>query len=71
VRTLSDFDRVWAVMTPENRGRLVDALIARVVVDDRSGAVRVHLAVLSRPLSHRTTPAEALARTTTFWLNRS
>ncbi len=61
VRTLSDFERMWALMTPENRGRLVDALIDRVVVDDRSGAVSVRLAVLSRPLPQRATPAEALA----------
>lgn len=60
VRTLSDFDRVWAVMTPENRGRLVDALVDGVVVDDRTGAVSVHLAVLSRPLPQRATPAEEL-----------
>lgn len=49
-RILGDFDRMWSIMTPDNRRRLVEALVDRVVVDDRSGAVSVHLAVLSRPL---------------------
>jgi site-specific DNA recombinase len=41
---LKDFDAVWNVMTDENRGRLVRALVARVEVDEPSGDIAITLA---------------------------
>ena len=46
VDALRRFDDVWDVLTPYNRGRLVRALVDKVVYDDASGAVEVHLAKL-------------------------
>jgi hypothetical protein len=42
-RMLRDFDQVWDVMTVENRGRLVRALVRRVVVDEDAGTCEVEL----------------------------
>jgi site-specific DNA recombinase len=41
---LKDFDAIWNVMTDENRGRLVRALVARVEVDEPSGDINITLA---------------------------
>ncbi len=48
---LTNFDEMWDIMTPENKGRLVSSLLNKVTVDDRTGAVRVELAVLSSPMA--------------------
>jgi hypothetical protein len=40
---LRDFNQVWDVMTIENRGRLVRALVRRVVVDEDAGTCEVEL----------------------------
>jgi hypothetical protein len=43
---LRNLDRVWDVLTPQNRGRLLRALIERVTLDRASGNVAIHLANL-------------------------
>jgi hypothetical protein len=40
---LRDFANVWGLMTPENRGRLLRALVAAVRVKDETGDVEVEL----------------------------
>ena len=40
---LKDFDAIWNVMTGENRGRLVRALIATVVVHEPEGNIEITL----------------------------
>jgi len=40
---LRDFARVWKLMTPENQGRLLRALVAAVRVKEESGVVEVEL----------------------------
>jgi site-specific DNA recombinase len=46
-RCLADFGSVWDVLTPQNRGRLVRALIEEVDVDEPSNRVRVCLTGLT------------------------
>ena len=46
---LADFDAVWEVMTLQNRGRLVRALVQTVAVDGATGAVTATLADLDLP----------------------
>ena len=43
VAALSDFSRVWSLMTPENRGRLARALVVSIRVDEASNQVEVEL----------------------------
>jgi DNA invertase Pin-like site-specific DNA recombinase len=43
---LTEFDKVWDVLTPENRGRLLRSVIQRVEVDEPAGKVDVHIAQL-------------------------
>ncbi|MDC0682630.1 hypothetical protein [Sorangium atrum] len=38
---LRDFANVWRLMTPENRGRLLRALVAAVRVEEAIGVVEV------------------------------
>ena len=45
-RCLTDFDGVWDVLTPENRGRLLRAVIQRVEVNEPANQVSVFLADL-------------------------
>lgn len=40
---LRDFARVWKLMTPENQGRLLRALVAVVRVKEETGVVEVEL----------------------------
>ena len=47
---LRDFDRIWDVMSVENRGRLMRALIRTVTVDDAAGTVEVELVDLEANL---------------------
>lgn len=48
---LSHFDAVWDTMTPENRRRLVCAVIEEVCVDESSGEVTVKIARVGIPAS--------------------
>ena len=43
VSALRDFGKVWTNMTPENQGRLLRAIVAKVVVDEKQGKCRVEL----------------------------
>jgi len=43
-RCLASFDQVWDTLNPENRGRLVRAVIERVEVDEPKGDVRTFIA---------------------------
>jgi hypothetical protein len=43
---LADFDAVWDVLTPENRGRLLRAIVQRVEVNEPGNQVAVVLADL-------------------------
>ena len=43
---LADFDAVWDVLTPENRGRLLRAIVQRVDVNEPENQVTVVLADL-------------------------
>lgn len=43
-RALADFDGVWGLMTIENRGRLVRALVKGVSVNGGTGSVRIEMA---------------------------
>jgi DNA invertase Pin-like site-specific DNA recombinase len=42
IRALQDFERVWDVLNAQNRGRLLRALLDRVIVDAGSGQVSIH-----------------------------
>jgi DNA invertase Pin-like site-specific DNA recombinase len=46
-RCLADFNQVWDTLNPENRGRLVRAVIERVEVDEPNSGVRVFIANLN------------------------
>jgi hypothetical protein len=48
-RCLADLDSAWDVLTPQNRGRLVRALVEKVDVDEPSNRVRV---CLTGPTTH-------------------
>jgi len=48
-RCLADLDSVWDVLTPQNRGRLMRALVEEVDVDEPSNKVRV---CLTDPTTH-------------------
>lgn len=41
---LADFDGLWKAMTPENRRRLVAALVQSIVVDEDAGAMEITFA---------------------------
>jgi len=47
VAALRDFGSLWQVMTPENRIRLVRAVVDRVEVDEESGTIEAHLVSLT------------------------
>ena len=44
---LAEFHQIWDVLTPENRGRLLRAVIQRVEVDEPANQVRVFVADLT------------------------
>ena len=46
-RCLGDFEAVWDVLVPENRGRLLRAVVEKVEVDEPAGQFRTFLADLS------------------------
>jgi len=43
---LAEFHQIWDVLTPENRGRLLRAVIQRVEVDEPANQIKVFLADL-------------------------
>ncbi|CAM4543437.1 recombinase family protein [Myxococcus xanthus] len=43
-QALANFDAVWDALTATNRGRLLRALVGRVVVNEATGQVDVHMA---------------------------
>src|SRR5690606_5580338 len=43
VSALRSFAKVWGDMTPENQGRFLRALVAKVSVDERDGSCTVEL----------------------------
>ena len=47
--TLRDFDPLWDAMTPDNRARLVRALVPRAVVNEPIGNVTIALVDLDDP----------------------
>jgi len=58
---LADFDKIWDVLTPHNRGRLLRAVIERVEVDQPANEVRVFMTDLSATLPP-TAAASAMAQ---------
>ena len=42
-QALRDWDRVWDVLSTENRWRLCRAVVERIFVDQPAGAIEVHL----------------------------
>ncbi|MCC7386343.1 MAG: recombinase zinc beta ribbon domain-containing protein [Deltaproteobacteria bacterium] len=50
-RCLTDFDKVWDVLTPENRSRLLRAVVQRVEVDEPANKVSVHITDLSAAMA--------------------
>ena len=49
-RCLNDFPAIWDVLTPENRGRLLRAVVQRVEVDEPANKVQVFMVDLcARP----------------------
>jgi site-specific DNA recombinase len=55
---LADFDKVWDVLTLENRGRLVRAVIQRVEVDQPASQVRVFITDLGADVAGPTPTPE-------------
>ena len=62
-RCLADFDAVWDVLTPQNRGRLLRAVIQSVEIDEPANRVKVFMVDLSEGLvaPPDLVPHEALA----------
>jgi site-specific DNA recombinase len=64
-QVLADFISVWDVLTPENRGRLLRAVVQRVEVDEPANRVRIFMADLEAglpgALPSRETEQEAMA----------
>lgn len=60
---LNDFTAIWDVLTPENRGRLLRAVVQRVEVDEPANRVKVSIVDLGAGLPARSeaVPEEALA----------
>ena len=50
-QALGRFSELWEVMTPENRGRLLRALVKGVRVDSSTGDIAVELHNLSEPMA--------------------
>jgi hypothetical protein len=64
-QVLANFASVWDVLTPENRGRLLRAVVQRVEVDEPANRVRMFMADLEAglpgALASRETEQEATA----------
>lgn len=52
-RCLADFNTCWDVLTPENRGRLIRALVHRIEVDEPAKRVEMHVASLAAEVPQR------------------
>jgi len=42
-RVIQDFNQSWELLTPENRGRLIRAVVQRIVMNDNEGTVTVEM----------------------------
>ena len=62
---LGDFDKAWYVLTPENRGRPLRAVVQRVEVDEPANKVSVFIADLSAGLSGATASSEPMQQEAT------
>jgi site-specific DNA recombinase len=60
-KCLRDFDPIWKVLTSENRGRLIRAIVSRVEVDEPNNDVRVFFMNLDAPSDEESKPEEASA----------
>jgi site-specific DNA recombinase len=62
-RCLADFDSIWDILTPQNRGRLLRAVVQSVEVDEPANRVKVFMVDLGDGLSAPPddVPHEALA----------
>ena len=60
VKALGDFDTVWDVLTIDNRGRLVRALVRRVEVDEANGCVTAVLVNLGGEVEPTATTSPSL-----------
>jgi site-specific DNA recombinase len=58
---LEEFHPIWDVLTPENRGRLLRAVVERVVVDEAANQLHVFLADLSAGVAGPTPAQEGAA----------
>ena len=58
---LRDFGTLWTAMTPENRVRLVRAVVDRVEVDEEAGTIDAHLVSLGRNVGARAGAAAGVA----------
>ena len=56
-RCLTDFDGIWEVLTPENRSRILRAVVERVEVNELANQVSVFLSDLGADV-----PAEAASQ---------
>jgi hypothetical protein len=54
---LNDFTAIWDVLTPENRGRLLRAVVQQVEVDEPANRVKVFMVDLCEGLPE---PVEAV-----------
>jgi site-specific DNA recombinase len=59
---LTDFDSVWDVLTPENRGRLLRAVVQRVEVNEAANQVSVFITHLGGELPGTSTALEPIAQ---------
>jgi len=50
IQMLLNFDRMWEVLTLQNRQRLVWALLEEVVIDEAAGEARIHMADFEKEL---------------------
>jgi DNA invertase Pin-like site-specific DNA recombinase len=64
-RCLAEFDAVWDVLTPENRGRLLQAVVQRVEVDEPANKVSVYITDLSAGLPCATPTSEPVQQEAT------
>jgi len=49
IDALRNFARVWDLLTPENKGRLLRILVSQVRVDEDQGVIEVELAGFTSP----------------------
>jgi site-specific DNA recombinase len=54
---LADFNTCWDVLTPENRGRLIRALVHSIEVDEPANRVEMHVASLATEVPRRAVAA--------------